>query len=176
MWAIRAPGTSRDDRWMRIDPTWLLVPALVLFMGAIAWDLASQSIADGEATAVPAEIFTSVHGVRVGITVDFPEDREVTGAAITLGERSHSASLYPLDGTDPDRPLAPLPITRGTGLLVEGTLVDVCRGDTGLPVLTVASTVAGDHRTDRYTLEDDAAYGDAVSQWCGRGVQVLASG
>jgi hypothetical protein len=110
---------------------------------------------------VSAQIFTSEHGVRVGITVDFSEDREVTGAEITLGERSHSASLYPLDGT---------------GLLVEGTLVDVCRGDAGLPVMTVASTVEGDHRTDRYTLEDEAAYREAVSQWCGRGVQVLASG
>lgn len=161
---------------MRIDPHWVLLPAVALVMGGIAWDLATRSVTDREATAVPAEIFTGLYGVRVGITVDFPEDREVTGAEITLGERSHLASLYPLDGTDPDRPLDPLPISRGTGLLVEGTLVDVCRGGAGLPVMTVTSTAEGDHHSDQYTLEDEAAYRDAVSQWCGRGVQVIASG
>jgi hypothetical protein len=146
---------------MRVDPNLLLIPAVALLMGGIAWDLGTQSVADREATAVPAEIFADVYGVRVGITVDLPEDREVTGAEITLGERRHRAWLYPLDGT---------------WLLVEGTLVDVCRGGSALPVMTVTSTAEGDHRTDRYTLEDDAAYRDAVSRWCGRGVQVIASG
>lgn len=75
----------------------------------------------GEATptaeSVEADYYVSDYGIRVGINVAFDEQRTVTGATLTSGDDRVDASLYPLDGTDPDGPTE-VALAPGVGVLL----------------------------------------------------------
>lgn len=148
--------------------------AACLGFGALA------ACAPGEATptaeSVEADYYVSEYGVRVGIQVAFDEQRTVTGATLTSGDDRVDASLYPLDGTDPDAPTE-VSLAPGVEVSVEGTVLTACPATTtGPPEFEVVSRVDGAERTERYAVDDIAAYERAVAEWCDRSLTMWATG
>jgi hypothetical protein len=137
--------------------------------GAIAED-------SGDGTAIHADYYADEHGVRVGIKVGYSEVREVTSARLVAGDESVDASLYPLDGTDPDVEPKSVVLAPGDRVLLEGTLLVACSGAPETPVFEVASEANGARRVDRFTPADAAAYQQAVDEWCDRPVTMNVTG
>ena len=114
------------------------------------------------------EYFVSEYGVRVGIRVDFPQDRTVTGARLVWSGGSDEISPYPLDGTDPDVPLETLELAAGTAVLLEGNVVAPCPSAPDVPIFEVDSLLEGNERTDRYRPGDPGGFDKAFFEWCER--------
>ncbi|QKE03199.1 hypothetical protein [Nocardioides marmotae] len=131
--------------------------------------------ADG-GTRIQADFYASEHGVRVGIKVGYPESREVTDARLSTGEESVHASLYPLDGTDPDREPASVSLAPGDQVLIEGVLLVPCAGPGTTPVFEVVSESQGAERTDYFTPANLETYEQAVAEWCARPLTMNVTG
>lgn len=120
-----------------------------------------------DATAVEAEYYVSEWGVRVGIRIGYGEPRTVTGASLVTGDASVEASLYPLDGTDPDAPTT-VSLAPGVEVLIEGHVLVACSGTPETPVFEVVSRANGSRTTERFAPADEAGYLRAVAEWCDR--------
>lgn len=155
----------------------------VLLMIGLGWSLLT-SCAGGdvpstqarEVTTVKAEYFVNEYGVRVGIRVGFPEARKVTGARLVAADETVDLSLYPLDGTDPDRTPETLSPARGERVLLEGSLLDLCSGATETPVFEVDYELNGENRNDYFGPANHAGYQRAVDQWCDRALTMMVTG
>ena len=62
----------------------------------------------------------SEFGVRVGIRLDFPQDRLITGARMVWVGGSDEVNPWPLFGDDPNRPPETLELPAGAEVLLEG--------------------------------------------------------
>lgn len=129
-----------------------------------------------EVAAVRADYYASEYGVRVGIRVRFGEAREVVGARLVAGDDSVGASLYPLDGTDPDAPPESVVLAQDERVLLEGTLLVPCRVAHETPVFEVDSESNTSQRTDYFTPANKAGYQRAVEEWCKRPITMNVTG
>ncbi|WP_027863138.1 hypothetical protein [Marmoricola sp. URHB0036] len=136
------------------------------------------SAPSGADRRIEAELFADpVWGTRVGIAVDFPEDRMVTGARMMVGERVLRASLYPLDGTDPEPPPDPLPIDAGVRVSVEANLPPDCNVPSATPVFVVTSKpTGGKSRIDRYMISNPGDFRNQARKVCRAGPQLSING
>jgi hypothetical protein len=152
--------------------------ALFLAVGLATSTLASCGSGDAAATdgAVRAEYYAGPYGVRVGIQVGYAESREVTGARLVAGDESTDASLYPLDGTDPDGPTRSVALDPGERVSLEGTLLRTCTGALGTPVFEVVSQVDGAAVTELFRPANVDGYRRAVATWCARPFTMIDSG
>lgn len=120
-----------------------------------------------DAITVPADYYASEYGVRVGVQVGFDDEREVTGARLVAGDQTAEVSLYPTDGSDPDRPPERVSLESGQEVLLEGSLLVPCAGgDPALPVFEVTSESGGAARTDEVAPSNPEEYRRAVAEWC----------
>ncbi len=120
--------------------------------------------------------FVSEFGVRVGIRLDFPQDRVITGARMVWAGGSDKVSPWPLFGDDPNRPPDTLAVPAGAEVLLEGSVVAPCPASPGVPIFTVDSEVAGEPRTDRYRPGDSTDFDRAFFEWCKQPVTMVVQG
>lgn len=102
----------------------------------------------------------------------------VTAARLVTRDGSVEVSLYPLDGTDPDKPPESVTLGPADQVLLEGTLLAGCSGALDLPVFEVSSHAPGtsSHRTDRFAPADVRGYQRAVMAWCSRPLTMHITG
>ena len=136
--------------------------------GATSTDLTNAS-------AVAAEYRVSEWGIQVAIRIGYEERRTVTGANLMAGDSSVEASLYPLDGTDPDAPTS-VSLAPGVKVLIEGHLLVPCSGTPETPVFEVVSRANGSTSTERFTPADESGYLRAVDEWCDRALTMNVTG
>ena len=130
-------------------------------------DSAARSAAEPrDATPVATEYFASEYGVRVGVRVEFSEDRRLTGARLVWDGGSEKVALYPLDGTDPEPPPETLDLPQGVQVSLEGSVVAACPDAPSLPVFEVLTVRDGKEITERYTPNGTSKFEDAFQQWC----------
>jgi hypothetical protein len=118
------------------------------------------------ATPVKAEYFTSEYGVRMGVRVEFPEDRRVTSARLVWEGGADDVALYPVDGTDPEPAPKTIDLPQGVQVLLEGNVMAACPEVPSTPVFEVQTVRAGTQTTERYLPDDPAKFEAAFKQWC----------
>lgn len=165
----------RGSRWD--GPAALL---LVVVLGASAFtscgagDGAGQD--PGGGAPIRAEYHADEYGVTVAIKVGYPEEREVTGARLLAGDESTRASLYPLDGTDPDGQPSSITLAPDEQVSLEGALLVPCSGEHDAPVFEVVSRADGVRVTDLFQPSNADGYQQAVREWCDRSITMSVSG
>lgn len=122
------------------------------------------------------QYFVSEFGVRVGIRLDFPQDRLITGARMMWTGGSDKVKPWPLDGSNPVRPPDTLELPAGEEVLLEGSVVAPCPASPGVPILQVDSEVEGEKRTDRFRPGDSTGFDRAFFDWCRRPVTMVIQG
>src|SRR6185436_251687 len=72
--------------------------------------------------------YTSEYGIRLGITLRYPEARVLTSPSVTVGDVKGVGRLYPFDGPDHDgQDLDPLSVRAGSKVLDEATIKPACK-------------------------------------------------
>lgn len=155
-----------SSRWVRL-----------LAAGSTLLVLAGCGAAQGDATTtVPADYYADEYGVRVGVSVSFPQDLVVTGARLLWDDQVDEVPLYPLDGTDPDRPPDTVSLEAGAEVLLEGQVVAACPEAPAQPVFEVEVRRGGRVETERLVPGDPTSFADAFEVWCGLPVVVHVTG
>jgi hypothetical protein len=169
--AERIAGIKLVRMWNRL----LLVS--VLSMGLAACGTTTDTAAPKKG-GLQADVFASAEfGTRLGIAVEFPEARSVTGAQLRVGDQVLRASLYPLDGTDPEPPPDPLPLAGGVRVSVEATLPPDCDVPGGAPVFVVTSkTQDGRSLEDRYPVANVREFRSTAEKMCRLGPRLRLAG
>lgn len=159
-------------RQCRMRSVWLPVLGLLVALSACG------SGASSAGKRIEAQVFSDpIFGTTVGIAVDFPEDRVVTGARMRIGERNLRASVYPIDGTDPEPPPDPLPLAAGVQVSLEAGLPPDCDVPSETPVFAVSSTTKdGESRTDRYAISNAGEFRKQAEKVCRSGPQLSVNG
>jgi hypothetical protein len=152
--------------------------SLALLLGALGACGGSGTASPAPDRRIESELFGDpTWGTTVDIAVDFPEDRMVTGARMVIGDRDLRASLYPLDGTDPEPPPDPLPLAAGVQVSLEADLPPECDVPSETPVFVVSSKPkGGKSRTDRYVISNADDFRKQAEKVCRSGPQLSIAG
>jgi hypothetical protein len=159
-------AVTSDRHWTAPAAGLLAIGVAICALSSCGSSRPSSTLAE-EANTAAAEYDVSEWGVRVGIRVAYGEPRTVTGARLVTADSSVDASLYPLDGTDPDAPTT-VSLAPGVEVSIEGYVLVACSGAPDLPVFEVVSRANGLKITELFAPADEAGYLRAVDEWCDR--------
>ncbi len=133
-------------------------------------------VTDG-AVEVPAKLSNTQYGIQVAIVVGYDEDRVVSDARLLWdGGSDDDIGLWPLDGSEPDRPPETLDLPTGTEMLLAGNLLAACPDVPDVLVFEVESRIGDDERTDRYLPESSRKLERAFATWCEQPVLMSVTG
>jgi hypothetical protein len=156
--------------WARVLPSLCVVSVLA------GCGTASDSASNAEETQVKATYFVSQYGVRVGISAEFDQTREITDARLLWDDQSDEIGLYPTDGTDPGTPPDSITVQPGEPTLLEGDVVAACPEEPSLPVFEVVSRYEDAEHTDRFVPAEPSSFKNAFAKWCRRSVSMHVTG
>jgi hypothetical protein len=124
--------------------------------------------------------YTSEYGIRLGITLRYPQDRVLKSPSVTVGDLKGDGWLDPFDGPERDgNALAPLSLPAGSKVLDEATLKPACKDVQLSPPIqfSVPATLpSGKKVVDKLVPSNPEAYEPAIRLWCKIGVAVQAGG
>ena len=154
------------------SPWWALLPTLCVMSVLAGCGTGGDSAANAVPTPVHAKYYVSEYGVRIGISAEFDQTREITDARLLWDDQSDEIGFYPTDGTDPETPPDSITVQPGDPALLEGRLVAACPDAPNLPVFEVVSRYEGAEHTDRFVPDEQRGFENAFAKWCRRPVSM----
>ena len=175
---------------MRVRGAAALAAVAMLSVGGCSDRDGSDIRTTSQPTASPTQIkstnqikmttYTSEYGIRLGITLRYPEDRVLTSPSVTVGDIEGAGRLDPFDGPDHDgQDLDPLSVPAGSKVLDEATIKPACKDVQLSPPIqfSIPATFSGGKEVvDVLVPSNPEAYEPAIRLWCKIGVAVQAGG